>query len=463
MAGTTPARPTSESLALREAFDRHYADLVAELTALSGSTGTAEAAVDEAFRRAAAMPDFAEVGRAHDWLRVTARNQVVRRSFRHDDLDGLPATPAAAHFERPSLAGSLARARRAHRADLVRRAALGAAGTALAVTAVVAVAGLSPWSNSSAPAGTAASSPGAVASSGWTGTWSSPPLIPTTDAPVPSPSVSQPWPPGPEQVVGHPAATKAYVVQSPQAADRRATVWERCRPAEPNQYPACEGDDIARAVEVVDGRGHRIVRRLGDQEVVRPAFDGTFAVLPAWGSDGHALLSPTMTEPKPFEVEPGVRPRPGQVFTQCGSGPCLVDLHGTVRLLDLPAAADIGWDQQTSSGWLGVQTVEATGATRVFIQQADGTFSTVDVRLTVPRGEGDSPNATSWPGGRVAIWASTRSGFSQVAVSSDRGRSWTVRWGSPDSVGDPASFGSAPLATSPGLAISQLRRWPPNG
>jgi hypothetical protein len=380
----------------------------------------------------------------------------VRRAFRSDDLDGSDIGPAAARFERPTLAASLERAGRAHRAGLARRVGLGAAGAVLAVIGGVAMIALAQSEVSTrSPASAAAS----VTSAASTYSASAPSATPTSPLLTPGP---EPWPPNADQVVGHPAARAAYVVQSPQAADRRATVWERCRPAEPNQYPKCDGDNIARAVEVVDGKGHRLVHLLEFDAVVRPAFGGTFAILPSWGSDGHVLVSPTMTEPKPFAVETGVRPRRGQVFTQCSAGPCLVDLHGTVRLLDLPDA-DRGWNSDTSSGWVGVQSVESSGATRVFIQQADGAFATVDVRVTVPAGEGDLPGASSWPDGRVAIWSSTQSGFSQVAVSADRGRSWTVRWGNRDGVDDSSSFASMPVAAHPDLVISPLKAWPPKG
>jgi hypothetical protein len=54
MADTTSLGPTPGALAVREAFDRFYDGLVAELTEVCGSAGAAEAAVDEAFRRASA-------------------------------------------------------------------------------------------------------------------------------------------------------------------------------------------------------------------------------------------------------------------------------------------------------------------------------------------------------------------------------------------------------------------------
>src|SRR6476620_109027 len=71
---------------------------------------------------------------------------------------------------------------------------------------------------------------------------------------------------------------------------------------------------------------------LEDGALVRPAFDGNFAITMS-GSDAFLLVSPTMKAPRPFVVRTGARPTPGQRFIQCSSGPCLVHLHGTVTLL----------------------------------------------------------------------------------------------------------------------------------
>ena len=446
---TSTPTPTPASAAVQEAYDRFYVELVGELSAVCGSSGAAEAAVDEAFRRAAGMPDFAEIGRVQDWLRVTARNQVVRRPFRRDDLDGGAGAPAPARFERPSLAGSLSRARRAHRAALVRRTGVYAAGAVVAVAAVFAATAISPWAPPSAqPAASSTPSP----------TRSSPPLIPTTDpASTPTPT-AEPWPPtSPAGVIGHPYGRKAYVVESPQAANHRAVVWERCHGATDALTRTCDTGEFARAAEVVDGTGHRQTLMLEEGALVRPAFDGNFAITTS-GSDAVQLVSPTMKAPRKLAVRTGGRPTPGQRFMECASGPCLVDLHGTVTLLDLPGGAQ--WDTNTTSGWVGFQGVDAAaGSARVFIQQRDQTFATVDVTMNVPTQEGEMPFASAWPDGSVALVASTASGFAQVAVSTDRGRTWQVRWATPFESPDPATWRTLPVAGKPGLTISALRKW----
>jgi len=172
-------------------------------------------------------------------------------------------------------------------------------------------------------------------------------------------------------------------------------------------------------------------------------------------------VSPTMRNPKPFEVRTGGRARPGQRFSECASGPCLVDLHGTVTLLDLPT--DVQWDTNTASGWVGTQVFEILpGSVRVFIQQDDETFATVDVAIKVPTQEGDAPYASTWPDGTVAIWTSTQSGFAQLALSSDRGRTWTVRWADPAQGWNPSSRSTMPIVAKPGITISALRKWSPN-
>lgn len=451
MADASPLMPSPAPVAVQEAFDRYHAELVGELTAICGSAGAAEAAVDEAFRRAAALPDFAEIGRPLDWLRVTARNQVVRRSFRRDDLDGSRGLPAAASFERPSLSGSLSRAARAHRRHMARRVGLGAAGTVLAFVALFAATSVSPWAPTSALP-TTSPTPSRVRSS--------PPLIPTHAIPSPSTSAPEPWPPvTPQAVVGHPDARQAYVVTSPQVASRRAIVWQRCRPGS-GSSPTCDQENAALAVEVVDGKGHRLTHLLQSEQVVRPAFAGNFAIIAAWAGDDYALISPTMKEPQPFEVKTGARPRPGQQFSTCASGPCLVDLHGTVHALDLPG--DVQWDSNTTKGWVGTQHLDnSSGSARVFIQQDDETFATVDVTVKSPSEDGALPYAANGQDGSVAVWFSSQSGFAQVAVSTDRGRSWTIHWANPADGWSASSYTSLPVAGPPGMTVTALKKRPP--
>jgi hypothetical protein len=211
---------------------------------------------------------------------------------------------------------------------------------------------------------------------------------------------------------------------------------------------------------VVDDEGHRLTHLLQSEQVVRPGFAGNFAIIAAWEGDDYALISPTMKEPQPFAVKTGARPRPGQRFSTCASGPCLVDLHGTVHILDLPR--DVQWDTNTTKGWVGTQELDSsTGSARIFIQQDDETFATVDVTARSPSQDSALPFGANGQDGTVAIWLSSQWGFAQVAVSTDRGRSWTIHWANPADGWGPSSYASLPVASPPGMTVKALRKWSP--
>lgn len=211
MTDETPFTTTPASAAVSEAFEAHYADLVEELTPVLGNEAIATQAVDEAFRRAAALPDFEEYGRPREWLHVMARNHVVRKPFRREDLDDATWERSSGGFERPTLAASLERARAARRRERVRVLGLGAAAVAVGVALAVAVPQLAPRaSTTSAP----------VAAPSSSAPRSSPPLIPSTPA---SSTTAEAWPPTVEGIIGHPSSTVAYTVVSSDTPGNTAT------------------------------------------------------------------------------------------------------------------------------------------------------------------------------------------------------------------------------------------------
>src|SRR5690606_11602465 len=127
------------------AFHAHYAGLVEELTDLCGSPVAAEVGVDEAFLRAASNPDFEQIGRQREWLLVVARNHVMRKPFRRDDLDPASAS-ALPRFERPTIDAALKRARRGHRRHRkVTAAAAAAAVLTIAGAAVMTAPTIADW------------------------------------------------------------------------------------------------------------------------------------------------------------------------------------------------------------------------------------------------------------------------------------------------------------------------------
>jgi hypothetical protein len=448
MTDETPLTTTAASAAVREAFEAHYADLVEELTPVCGNEAIATQAVDEAFRRAAALPDFAEYGRPREWLAVMARNHVVRKPFRREDLEDSSWERSFGSFERPTLAASLERARAARRKELARAAGLGAAAVALGVALAVAVPQLVPSAASTSPPAAAPSSPRS----------SSPPLIPSITTPRSS-ATAEVWPPTVEGVIGHPSSAVAYTVVSSDKPSHKATVWKRCRYQGSLDSQSCEmPENRLLAVEVVDGKGHRITHLLGEELAVRPAAKGAFAIVPLWGGSSFQLISPTM-DPKPFTTAAPVKPKPGQMFRQCDAGPCIVDLRGIVTPLDLPVDGSLmpEWNYDTTDGWLGWTTGGNTSTT-VYIQQPDGSFGSVDMTLQPP----SESTPVFFSGhhvsdGAVIIAAGNDVGFGQLAVSTDRGRTWQVRWSAASPFEPAIGWRSLPVVRNPALTISRLQ------
>jgi hypothetical protein len=449
MTDETPLTTTAASAAVREAFEAHYADLVEELTPVGGNEAIATQAVDEAFRRAAALPDFAEYGRPREWLAVMARNHLVRKPFRREDLEDSSWERSFGGFERPTLAASLERARAARRKELVRGAGLGAAAVAVGVALAVAVPQLVSTASPTSPPAAAPSS----------SSRSSPPLIHSATTPRSSPSTED-WPPPIEGVIGHPSSTIAYTVVSSDTPSHKATVWQRCRYQQSSDSQSCEmPENRLHAVEVVDGMGHRTTQLLGQELIVRPAAKGAFAIVPMWGGSSFELISPTM-EAKPFTIAAPVKPAAGQVFIECDEGPCLVDLRGVVTPLDLPveAVGRVQWHWDTSQGWIGWTDGEVMGTT-VYIQQSDGSFGSV--AMTVPLASVSSQvffNGRPGRGGAVVVSAGNNDGFAQVAVSTDRGRTWQIRWAG-TSPYEPGSIDwrTLPVSRNPAISIGRLK------
>jgi hypothetical protein len=431
---------------VREAFEAHYADLVEELTPVCGNEGIATQAVDEAFRRAAALPDFAEYGRPREWLAVMARNHLVRRPFRREDLEDSSWERSFGGFERPTLGASLERARAARRKEQARAIGLGAAAVAVGVALAVAVPQLVPTASPTSP-------PAAAPSSSKS---SSPPLIPSST----TSTAAEVWPPTVEGVIGHPTSTIAYTVISSDTPSHKATVWQRCRYQQPSDSQPCEmPENRLRAVEVVDGKGHRTTQLLGEELIVRPAAKGAFAIVPMWGGSSFELISPTMAA-KPFTIAAPVKPERGQIFRECDGGPCIVDLRGIVTPLDLPVGSfgRVQWHWDTADGWLG--WVEGDGtSTTVYLQQRDGSFGSVEMTAQTP----SVSSPVFFAGhhvsdGAVVIAAGNEAGFGQMAVSTDRGRTWQVRWSGANPY-EPGSIDwrTLPIARNPAVSIGRLQ------
>ena len=447
MTNETPLTTTPASAAVQEAFEAHYADLVEELTPVLGNESIATQAVDEAFRQAAALSDFEEYGRPHEWLLVMARNHVVRKPFRRHDLEDETWERSSGGFERPTLSASLDRARAARRREQARVIGWGTAAVAVGVALAVSVPQLVPWaSTTSAPV-----APSSSASK------SSPPLIPSTTSSTPA---TEAWPPTVAAIIGHPSSAVAYTVVSSDTPGTKATVWQRCRYRTAGDSELCEmGENSALAVEVVDSAGHRMARLLEAEHLVRPAPKGAFAIVPMWGGDHFELISATSA--KPFTLAAPVKPRPGQLFRECDAGPCILDLRGTVTPIDLPSSGpgSVYWQSDTSSGWLG-WTDGAMGSTTVYVQQSDGSFGSVEISLRPPSLSKDMyVNGSISSDGAVMITAGNQLGFAQVAVSTDRGRTWQVRWANagPFAPGD-IDWRSLPIAKGPAISISALQR-----
>ncbi len=431
---------------MQEAFEAHYADLVEELTPTLGNESIATQAVDEAFRRAAALPDFQEYGRPREWLLVMARNHVVRKPFRRDDLDDATWERSSGGFERPTLAASLGRARAARRREQLRVIGLGAAAVAVGVALAVAVPQL-------VPRASATSSPVAAPSP----RPSSPPPTPSTASE--SSTTAEAWPPPVEDIIDHPSSHIAYTVVSSDTPGNEATVWQRCRDHSGGDSESCElEENSAFAVEVVDSAGHRMTRSLAPGLVVRPATKGDFAVIPMWGGGSFELINPT-TQAKPFTIAAPAKAKAGQVFSQCSSGPCIVDLRGIVTPVNLPGQSSEGvqWHPDTSHGWVGWAGNDPRSTT-VYVQQSDGSFGSVEMALRPPSVSTNVFfNGTVAADGAVMMMAGTEFGFAQVAVSTDRGRTWQVRWPSSGPF-EPTEIGwrSLPVAKDPAISIGPL-------
>lgn len=202
-----------------------------------------------------------------------------------------------------------------------------------------------------------------------------------------------------------------------------------------------------------------MTRLLTPEHIVRPATKGAFAIVPMWGGSNFELISPTTTA-RPFTVAAPTKPKPRQVFRERDAGPCILDLRGTVTPVDLPEGdtSRAQWHSDTSFGWLG-WTDGGMRATTVYIQQKNGSFGSVE--MTVPPTSIPTDvffGGAIAPDGAILVTAGNNSGFSQVAVSADRGRTWQVRWPitGPFGTGD-VDWRSLPMARNPVISIGRLQ------
>jgi hypothetical protein len=118
----------------------------------------------------------------------------------------------------------------------------------------------------------------------------------------------------------------------------------------------------------------------------------------------------------------------------------------------------VQWHYDTSDGWLG-WTGGDIRSTTVYLQQSDGSFGSVEMTVQPP--SDSSPAFFSGhlaSGGAVIINAASDAGFGQMAVSTDRGRTWQVRW-SGSGPYEPGSLDwrALPIAKDPGISIGRLQ------
>jgi len=271
-----------ERRTVEAAFDEFYEGLITELASVCGNRASAERAVREAFRRAKARSDFAEIGWPRAWLLQAARNHLLRREFQTDSLlaDDLgPAqTPSTGDVRPPSLDRALSQARRARLKRLA--AVVGTVAAAIVLLTGAVLAGLH-W---------AATTPAAAAVS----------------APISRHRTLDPWHPTIDDVVGNRNAIVVFSLDASDDTGSRLRVWKRCAADEFQAGPdhACLWGASAYAVEIRNRTGKTFTGFIPSTVTTITARpDGSFTV-----EDPNLSRIWSVNGGEPFERAPIERP-----------------------------------------------------------------------------------------------------------------------------------------------------------